>query len=176
MAVLEESAYSTPTPEVALVNNIAAAHLERMGSLVGVAETKGAIYAVLPIEGVAVVIEKAVGTKCARSWKISPEVGDVDHRRCLERGADAFGSAFQLQSAGHDAADIANRLPLFRQLAVTVLLQESREQCEVHRGLRIGPEELPRFLRGERQCRREPLQNRVAKTIDHRQRRLARIR
>ncbi len=28
------------------------------------------------IEGVAVVIEKAVGTKCARSWKISPEVGD----------------------------------------------------------------------------------------------------
>ncbi|HWV97392.1 MAG TPA: isoleucine--tRNA ligase [Xanthobacteraceae bacterium] len=28
------------------------------------------------VEGVAVVVEKAVGTKCARSWKISPEVGD----------------------------------------------------------------------------------------------------
>jgi len=28
------------------------------------------------IEGVAVVVEKAVGIKCARSWKISPEVGD----------------------------------------------------------------------------------------------------
>jgi isoleucyl-tRNA synthetase len=28
------------------------------------------------VEGVAVVVEKAGGTKCARSWKISPEVGD----------------------------------------------------------------------------------------------------
>ena len=28
------------------------------------------------VEGIAVVVEKAVGTKCARSWKISPEVGD----------------------------------------------------------------------------------------------------
>ncbi|MGB3448132.1 MAG: isoleucine--tRNA ligase [Xanthobacteraceae bacterium] len=28
------------------------------------------------VEGVAVVVEKAVGTKCARSWKISPEVGE----------------------------------------------------------------------------------------------------
>jgi UDP-N-acetylmuramoyl-tripeptide--D-alanyl-D-alanine ligase len=36
------------TPQVALVNNIAAAHLERMGSLLGVAETKGAIYDALP--------------------------------------------------------------------------------------------------------------------------------
>ena len=34
-------------PDVALVNNIAAAHLERMGSLLGVAQTKGAIYAAL---------------------------------------------------------------------------------------------------------------------------------
>src|SRR5574344_1737369 len=31
-------------PRYALVNNIAAAHLERMGSLLGVADTKGAIY------------------------------------------------------------------------------------------------------------------------------------
>ena len=43
------------TPEVALVNNIAAAHLERMGSLVGVAETKGAIYDALPADGTAVI-------------------------------------------------------------------------------------------------------------------------
>ena len=42
-------------PDVALVNNIAAAHLERMGSLLGVAETKGAIYAALGDGGVAVV-------------------------------------------------------------------------------------------------------------------------
>jgi isoleucyl-tRNA synthetase len=28
------------------------------------------------VPGVAVVVEKAVGTKCARSWKILPTVGD----------------------------------------------------------------------------------------------------
>jgi len=28
------------------------------------------------VPGVAVVVEKAVGTKCARSWKILPDVGD----------------------------------------------------------------------------------------------------
>lgn len=42
-------------PDVALVNNVAAAHLERMGSLQGVAETKGAIYRALPADGVAVI-------------------------------------------------------------------------------------------------------------------------
>ncbi|WP_395684283.1 UDP-N-acetylmuramoyl-tripeptide--D-alanyl-D-alanine ligase [Dokdonella sp.] len=42
-------------PNVALVNNVAAAHLERMGSLQGVAETKGAIYRALPNDGVAVI-------------------------------------------------------------------------------------------------------------------------
>jgi UDP-N-acetylmuramoyl-tripeptide--D-alanyl-D-alanine ligase len=42
-------------PDVALVNNIAAAHLERMGSLLGVAETKGAIYEALTPDGVAVI-------------------------------------------------------------------------------------------------------------------------
>ncbi|MCF5965164.1 Mur ligase domain-containing protein, partial [Xanthomonas perforans] len=42
-------------PHVALVNNIAPAHLERLGSLLGVARTKGAIYAALPADGVAVI-------------------------------------------------------------------------------------------------------------------------
>jgi UDP-N-acetylmuramoyl-tripeptide--D-alanyl-D-alanine ligase len=42
-------------PAVALVNNIAPAHLQRMGSLLGVAQTKGAIYAALPSDGVAVI-------------------------------------------------------------------------------------------------------------------------
>ena len=42
-------------PRYALVNNIAAAHLERLGSLLGVAETKGAIYAALPADGVAII-------------------------------------------------------------------------------------------------------------------------
>ncbi|MGV8922909.1 MAG: UDP-N-acetylmuramoyl-tripeptide--D-alanyl-D-alanine ligase [Thermomonas sp.] len=42
-------------PDVALVNNIAPAHLERLGSLLGVADTKAAIYDALPNTGVAVV-------------------------------------------------------------------------------------------------------------------------
>ncbi len=42
-------------PEIGLVNNIAPAHLERMGTLDGIAETKGAIYSALPPKGVAVI-------------------------------------------------------------------------------------------------------------------------
>jgi UDP-N-acetylmuramoyl-tripeptide--D-alanyl-D-alanine ligase len=42
-------------PEIALVNNVAPAHLERMGSLEGIAQTKGAIYAALPAHGTAVI-------------------------------------------------------------------------------------------------------------------------
>ncbi len=46
---------SIAPPQVALVNNIAPAHMERMGSLLGIAETKGAIYEALPDDGIAVV-------------------------------------------------------------------------------------------------------------------------
>ena len=42
-------------PDIALVNNVAPAHLERMGSLLGVAVTKGAIYDALAPDGVAVI-------------------------------------------------------------------------------------------------------------------------
>ena len=42
-------------PDIGLVNNVAAAHLERLGSERGVAETKGAIYAELPANGVAII-------------------------------------------------------------------------------------------------------------------------
>ena len=42
-------------PDVALVNNIAPAHLERMGSLLGIADTKAAVYDALPPDGVAVI-------------------------------------------------------------------------------------------------------------------------
>ena len=42
-------------PDVSIVNNIAPGHLERMGSLLGVADTKAAIYDALPGDGVAVI-------------------------------------------------------------------------------------------------------------------------
>ena len=46
---------SIVTPQVAMVNNVAAAHIERLGSLVGIAGTKAAIYEALPDDGIAVV-------------------------------------------------------------------------------------------------------------------------
>ncbi|MBS0194247.1 MAG: UDP-N-acetylmuramoyl-tripeptide--D-alanyl-D-alanine ligase [Proteobacteria bacterium] len=46
---------SIARPDVALVNNIMPAHLERMGSLLGVAQTKGAIFEALPEHGVAAI-------------------------------------------------------------------------------------------------------------------------
>ena len=42
-------------PRIGLVNNIAPAHLERMRTLEGIAETKGAMYQALPPDGVAVI-------------------------------------------------------------------------------------------------------------------------
>jgi len=42
-------------PDIALVTNVAPAHLERMGSLLGIADTKAAIYDALPADGIAVI-------------------------------------------------------------------------------------------------------------------------
>jgi UDP-N-acetylmuramoyl-tripeptide--D-alanyl-D-alanine ligase len=42
-------------PDVGLVTLIAPAHLARMGSIEGVAETKGAMYQALPVDGVAII-------------------------------------------------------------------------------------------------------------------------
>jgi UDP-N-acetylmuramoyl-tripeptide--D-alanyl-D-alanine ligase len=42
-------------PDIGLVNSIAPAHLERMGTIEGVAETKGALYQSLPADGVAII-------------------------------------------------------------------------------------------------------------------------
>ncbi len=42
-------------PDIGLVTLIAAAHLERMGSIEGVAETKGALYQALPANGIAII-------------------------------------------------------------------------------------------------------------------------
>lgn len=52
-----EIAYTTDLvqPDVALVNNVAAAHLEGFGSLAGVACAKGEIYRGLPSDGVAII-------------------------------------------------------------------------------------------------------------------------
>ena len=72
-------------PDVSLVNNIAAAHLERMGDLLGVATTKGAIYAALPAGGTAVVnADDAFGNWFEQQVVRATESG----RRLLRFGLD----------------------------------------------------------------------------------------
>ncbi|MCP1373904.1 UDP-N-acetylmuramoyl-tripeptide--D-alanyl-D-alanine ligase [Dyella lutea] len=46
---------SIARPDVGVITCVAPAHLERMGSIEGVAETKGALYQSLPADGVAVI-------------------------------------------------------------------------------------------------------------------------
>jgi UDP-N-acetylmuramoyl-tripeptide--D-alanyl-D-alanine ligase len=46
---------SIARPDVGVITCIAPAHLERMGSIEGVAETKGALYRALPVDGVAII-------------------------------------------------------------------------------------------------------------------------
>jgi len=72
-------------PEIGLVNNIAAAHLERMGTIEGIAETKGALYAALPPHGVAVInADDAFATTfantshAARTLRFGLDRADVD--------------------------------------------------------------------------------------------------
>ena len=71
-------------PDIALVNNVAAAHLARMGTLEGVAETKGAIYAALPPDGIAV-----INAECAFAERFAELArGRRIVRFALDRAAD----------------------------------------------------------------------------------------
>src|SRR4249919_1561233 len=102
-------------PQVALVNNIAPAHMERMGSLLGIAETKGAIYEALSDDGIAVInaddafapwFQGIVGAR--RSFRFGIENdADVRASRVLS-GAD--GSRFLLHTPAGQA-EIALPLP-----------------------------------------------------------------
>ncbi|HEU4991413.1 MAG TPA: UDP-N-acetylmuramoyl-tripeptide--D-alanyl-D-alanine ligase [Luteimonas sp.] len=102
-------------PDAALVNNIAPAHLERMGSLLGVADTKAAIYDALPPDGVAVInaddafapyfAERAHGRRLLRfGLEASADVA----ARGIAAGAD--GSRFVLETPAGDI-DVSIALP-----------------------------------------------------------------
>lgn len=85
---LGEIAYTTDLvrPETALVNNLAAAHLEGFGSLAGVARAKGEIFEGLPAEGIAILNadsndwphwQRHLANKTV--WRFSPDAAaDVD--------------------------------------------------------------------------------------------------
>jgi UDP-N-acetylmuramoyl-tripeptide--D-alanyl-D-alanine ligase len=96
-------------PDVSIVNNIAPAHLERMGSLLGVADTKAAIYDALPADGVAVInaddafapyfAERAHGRRHIRfGLEASAEVSARDIR------LTADGSTFTIVTPQGEAA------------------------------------------------------------------------
>jgi len=91
-------------PRIGLVNNIGPAHLERMHTLEGIAETKGAMYQALPPDGVAVInADDAFAIYFA---------GLAGSRRILRFGidapADVRADAIRLQA---DASDFILELP-----------------------------------------------------------------
>ena len=105
---------SIVAPNVALVNNIAAAHIERLGSLSGIAETKGAIYEALPDDGIAVInaddayapyFAQRIGARRVLRFGIDNDA-DV---RAIGIALDAEGSRFTLRTP---AGDASVRLPL----------------------------------------------------------------
>jgi UDP-N-acetylmuramoyl-tripeptide--D-alanyl-D-alanine ligase len=106
---------SIAPPQVALVNNIAPAHMERMGSLLGIAETKGAIYEALPDDGIAVVnaddafapyFQSVIGARRCFRFAIDNDA-DVRASRILPT---AEGSRFHLHTPAGNA-EIALPLP-----------------------------------------------------------------
>ena len=120
---------SIAPPQVSLVNNVMPAHLERMGSLLGVAETKGAIYEALPDDGIAVVnaddafapwFMQRIGARRVLRFGLE---NDADLRASqLELGAD--GSRFRLHTPAGEAdvtLPLAGRHSVMNALAAAAL-------------------------------------------------------
>ncbi|MCP1065513.1 UDP-N-acetylmuramoyl-tripeptide--D-alanyl-D-alanine ligase [Serratia symbiotica] len=93
-------------PQTALINNLAAAHLEGFGSLAGVAQAKGEIFTVLPTDGVAIINadnndwphwQGMLDGKTV--WSFSPQAtAGVEFFASEVRGDDGNGTQFQLHS------------------------------------------------------------------------------
>lgn len=136
-------------PTYALVNNIAAAHLERMGSLLGVAQTKGAIYRALPANGVAVInaddafgawFEQACVPAGCRVLRFGLDLpAEVSARAIV---LDADGSRFELVTPQGVAAvqlALAGRHNVGNALAVAALaLAAGIELAQVADGLALA--------------------------------------
>ncbi|MCT4705221.1 UDP-N-acetylmuramoyl-tripeptide--D-alanyl-D-alanine ligase [Enterobacteriaceae bacterium H16N7] len=91
-------------PEAALVNNLAAAHLEGFGSLAGVAKAKGEIYAGLPANGIAILNadnndwlnwQEVIGER--KVWRFSPNAADSDFT-ATNLHITTHGTEFTLQT------------------------------------------------------------------------------
>src|SRR5690606_30035878 len=102
-------------PEAALVNNLAAAHLEGFGSLAGVAKAKGEIYTGLPVNGIAIMNadnndwlnwQGIIGDR--KVWRFSPNAANSDFS-ATNIHVTSYGTEFTLTTP---TGDIEVLLPL----------------------------------------------------------------
>ncbi|MEG1210121.1 MAG: UDP-N-acetylmuramoyl-tripeptide--D-alanyl-D-alanine ligase [Leclercia sp.] len=102
-------------PEAALVNNLAAAHLEGFGSLEGVAKAKGEIFTGLPVNGIAIMNadnndwlnwKSIIGDR--KTWRFSPNAANSDFT-ATNIHVTSHGTEFTLQTP---TGDVNVLLPL----------------------------------------------------------------
>ena len=128
-----EIAYTTALtrPETALVNNLAAAHLEGFGSLAGVAKAKGEIFAGLPPQGTAIINadnndwsnwQQMLDGKTV--WRFSPEYKSDSDFYASQVSFGSQGTSFVLHTP-QGTTDIVLPLPgrhnIANALAATAL-------------------------------------------------------
>lgn len=103
-------------PEAALVNNLAAAHLEGFGSLEGVAKAKGEIYGGLPENGIAIMNadnndwlnwQSTIGSR--KTWRFSPNAANSDFS-ATNIHVTSHGTEFTLKTPTGDV-DVLLPLP-----------------------------------------------------------------
>ncbi|WP_435955240.1 UDP-N-acetylmuramoyl-tripeptide--D-alanyl-D-alanine ligase [Dryocola sp. BD626] len=117
-------------PEAALVNNLAAAHLEGFGSLAGVAKAKGEIFTGLPVNGIAIMNadnndwlnwQNVIGDR--KTWRFSPNASGSDFT-ATNVHITSHGTEFTLQTPTGDV-DVVMPLPgrhnIANALAATAL-------------------------------------------------------
>ncbi|KNC94260.1 UDP-N-acetylmuramoyl-tripeptide--D-alanyl-D-alanine ligase [Trabulsiella odontotermitis] len=103
-------------PEAALVNNLAAAHLEGFGSLAGVAKAKGEIYTGLSENGIAIMNadnndwlnwQNVIGSR--KVWRFSPNAANSDFT-ATNIHVTSHGTEFTLQTP-NGSIDVLLPLP-----------------------------------------------------------------
>jgi len=152
---------SIAPPQVSLVNNVMPAHIERLGSLLGIAETKGAIYEALPDDGIAVVnaddtfapwFMQRIGAR--RTLRFGLENNADVFATGLRHGADS--TRFQLHTPA-GSAEVALPLPgrhsVMNALAAAALaLAAGASLVNVVAGLQqaqpVPGRQIPHALRG----------------------------
>ena len=107
---------SLTRPEAALVNNLAAAHLEGFGSLAGVAKAKGEIFTGLPANGIAILNadnndwlnwQSVIGDR--KVWRFSPNL-DTSDFSATNIHITSHGTEFTLRTPTGDV-DVLLPLP-----------------------------------------------------------------